>query len=342
MANKKSNTNATLLRQWTMLRHIPRLPRKISTSALMEKLRAADFDIDLRTIQRDLNKLSEVLPLTSDQAKPQGWSWKEHADQFDIPGMEPQVALAFQMAEGHLQNVLPKSTLDFLQPWFGTGRKVLDEHGNGLSKWHDKVRVLPRGIPQRAPEISDEVAVAVYQAVLQEKLLRVTYVANAEVPEPREYTIHPLALVVRERVIYLVCIFDGYTDPRQLALHRMRQAEVLEASCQRPDGFSVDAYIAEGDFNVLYSREPIQLEAKFQRHVAIHLRESPISEDQTIEDLDEEHVLLKATVLDSLELRFWLRSFGGEVIVIAPNTINHEFCQLSTNLFEHYKTKEKA
>ena len=68
----------------------------------MEKLRAADFEVDLRTIQRDLNKLSEVLPLTSDQAKPQGWSWKEHADQFDIPGMEPQVALAFQMAEGSL------------------------------------------------------------------------------------------------------------------------------------------------------------------------------------------------------------------------------------------------
>ena len=169
MAHKKSNTNATLLRQWKMLRHIPRLPRKISTAALMEKLRAADFEVDLRTIQRDLNKLSEVLPLTSDQAKPQGWSWKENADQFDIPGMEPQVALAFQMAEGHLQNVLPKSTLDFLQPWFSTGKNVLDEHGNGLSKWHDKVRVLPRGIPQRAPEICGEVAAAVYQAVLARK-----------------------------------------------------------------------------------------------------------------------------------------------------------------------------
>ena len=272
MARKKSNTNATLLRQWKMLRHIPRLPRKISTAALMEKLRAADFEVDLRTIQRDLNKLSEVLPLTSDQAKPQGWSWKENADQFDIPGMEPQVALAFQMAEGHLQNVLPKSTLDFLQPWFSTGKNVLDEHGNGLSKWHDKVRVLPRGIPQRAPEISGEVAAAVYQAVLQEKQLKLTYVANTEIPEPREYIIHPLALVVRDRVIYLVCIFDGYTDPRQLALHRIRQAEILEASCQRPEAFSVDAYIADGDFNMLYSRKSIRLEAEFLKHVAIHLQ----------------------------------------------------------------------
>ena len=339
MARKKSNTNATLLRQWKMLRHIPRLPRKISTAALLEKLQAADFEVDLRTIQRDLNKLSEVLPLTSDQAKPQGWSWKEHADQFDIPGMEPQVALAFQMAEGHLQNVLPKSTLDFLQPWFSTGKNVLDEHGNGLSKWHDKVRVLPRGIPQRAPEISDEVAAAVYQAVLQEKQLKLTYVANTEIPEPREYTIHPLALVVRDQVIYLVCIFDGYTDPRQLALHRIRHAEILEASCQRPEAFSVDAYIADGDFNMLYSRKPIRLEAEFLKHVAIHLRESPVSDDQTIEEVSEENILLAATVLDSLELRFWLRSFGDEVEVIHPLNLRTEFANSASTLASHYGRK---
>ncbi len=336
MAHKKSNTNATLLRQWKMLRHIPRLPRKISTAALLEKLRAADFEVDLRTIQRDLNKLSEVLPLTSDQAKPQGWSWKEHADQFDIPGMEPQVALAFQMAEGHLQNVLPKSTLDFLQPWFSTGKNVLDEHGNGLSKWHDKVRVLPRGIPQRAPEIGSEVAAAVYQAVLQEKQLKVTYVANTEIPEPREYIIHPLALVVRDRVIYLVSIFEGYTDPRQLALHRIRQAEILEASCQRLEGFSVDAYIAEGDFNMLYSRKSIRLEAEFLKHVAIHLQESPISDDQTIEATDGEHVLLKATVPDSLELRFWLRSFGDEVEIIHPLNLRTEFANSASTMARNY------
>ncbi len=337
MASKRNNTNATLLRQWKMLRHIPRLPRKISTVVLMEKLRAADFEVDLRTIQRDLNKLSEVLPLTSDQAKPQGWSWKEHADQFDIPGMEPQVALAFQMAEGHLQNVLPKSTLDFLQPWFKTAQNVLDEHGNGFSKWHDKVRVLPRGIPQRAPEIASEVAAAVYQAVLQEKQLKVTYVANAELPEAREYTIHPLALVVRDRVIYLVCVFEGHTDPRQLALHRIRQAEIQEANCQRPYGFSLDAYIADGDFNMLYSRKPIRLEAKFLKHVAIHLRESPISDDQTVEEIDEEHVLLTAMVLDSLELRFWLRSFGDEVIVLYPRELRSEFVDMAIELKKLYE-----
>ena len=85
MPRTKPGMKSTLLRQWKMLRMIPRLPRKIGTADLMQKLEDADFNIDLRTIQRDLNQLSEVLPLTSDQAKPQGWAWKEAAEQFDIP-----------------------------------------------------------------------------------------------------------------------------------------------------------------------------------------------------------------------------------------------------------------
>jgi len=91
----KNKASSTLQRQWTMLRAIPRLPRVIGTSELIARLDSAGFNVDLRTIQRDLNSLSEVLPLASDQHKPQGWSWLPNAGQFDIPGLEPQAALAF-------------------------------------------------------------------------------------------------------------------------------------------------------------------------------------------------------------------------------------------------------
>jgi predicted DNA-binding transcriptional regulator YafY len=132
---KKSKATSTLQRQWTMLRAIPRPPRVVGTSELIARLTDAGFDVDLRTVQRDLNNLSEVMPLASDQHKPQGWSWLPNAGQFDMPGLEPQAALAFLMAEAHLCSVLPTSTLDSLRPWFDTARAVLDEHGNSLAKW---------------------------------------------------------------------------------------------------------------------------------------------------------------------------------------------------------------
>lgn len=340
----KQATKHTLLRQWTMLRLIPRAPGKISTGDLIDRLRAKDFSVELRTIQRDLIKLSEVLPLAGDDAKPQGWQWLPKAGQFDMPGLEPQAALAFHMAEAHLKTVLPVSTLATMQPWFDTARKVLDEHGNGLAKWPGKVRVLPRGLQRQVPTIQPEVQAAVYQAVLQEKKLRLDYRRNTDESsapgagaEARNYVVSPLALVVRDGAVYLVCVFDGHADPRQLALHRTRSAEVLDYAAERPKGFSIDAYITEGELGMPFAPRQIKLEAEFMRHVAIHLRESPISPDQHIEDVDKDNVLLRATVPDTLELRQWLKSFGDEIEVIKPAGLRREFAEMAGYLAGYYR-----
>lgn len=326
----------TLLRQWAMLRHIPRHPRKVDTVSLQNILAKQGHDITLRTIQRDLIKLSAVLPLLADNAKPQGWSWRADAQTLDLPALDPQAALTFKLVESYMRQLLPASTLDYLQPWFSTANGVLDQHDNGLAHWPDKIRVLPQGLPKKTPDIKPEIAEAVYQAVLQERQLRITYPSKNEDAETTSRIIHPLALVVRDRVVYLICVFDGYSDPRQLAMHRILSAEVLNDAALRPEGFSIDAYIADGEFGIQHSPQPITLEAEFMRHVAIHLRESPIAEDQVIEDVDEDNVLLRATVPDTLELRLWLKSFGDEVAVIMPDELRQEFREIAENLVDYY------
>jgi predicted DNA-binding transcriptional regulator YafY len=333
---KEPTMSDTLLRQWAMLRFIPRLPRKVDTAKLQYELAKAGHDINLRTIQRDLNKLSEVLPLVADNAKPQGWSWAADAKVIDLPALDPQAALTFKLVESHMQQLLPASTLNYLQPWFHAANGVLDQHGNGLAHWPDKVRVLPRGLPQKAPDTAPEIAEAIYQAVLLERQLQITYPGKTEQTEARSHTVHPLALVVRDRVVYLICVFDGYADPRQLAMHRILLAEMLNETVQRPEGFSIDAYIAQGEFGVVLNPQPIVLEAEFFRYVAIHLLESPIADDQVIEDVDEDNVLLRATVPDTLELRLWLRSFGDEIAVIGPNYLREEFREMAVNLKDYY------
>lgn len=336
----KNKTSSTLQRQWTMLRAIPRLPRNISTSELSARLANAGFDVDLRTIQRDLNNLSEVLPLASDQSKPQGWGWLPNAGQFDIPGLEPQAALAFHMAEAHLRSVLPATTLKSLRPWFDTAHAVLDEHGNALAKWPNKIRVLPHGMSQKVPVIRPEVQAAVYQAVLRDSKLSIIYSKNpdgATIAKQSRSIVSPLALVVRDGAVYLVCVYDGYTDPRQLALHRMQVAELLDDPAQRPKGFSIDGYIAEGEFGIPINPRPIKLEAEFYKNVAIHLRESPISDDQVIRDVDEDNILLRATVADTLELRLWLKSFGDDVAIRKPSALRQEFREMVENLKDYYQ-----
>ena len=53
----------TLYRQWLMLSKIPRYPRSISAPDLKSILEDEGYEIDIRTIQRDLLKLSSPFPL---------------------------------------------------------------------------------------------------------------------------------------------------------------------------------------------------------------------------------------------------------------------------------------
>lgn len=55
----------TTLRQITMLSLVPRRPPGITTEALRSALAARDFDVNLRTVQRDLVRLSVPFPLVS-------------------------------------------------------------------------------------------------------------------------------------------------------------------------------------------------------------------------------------------------------------------------------------
>ena len=289
--------NDTLLRHWRMLREIPRHPRKISTVELKQRLSAAGYETTLRTIQRDLIKLSGALPLLGDETSPQGWSWEAHAPQMDFPTLEPQAALVFHLAERYLQTLLPASTLDYLSPWFRTATGVLDNQGNGLSAWRNKVRVIAPGQPLLPPIIDSEVQSVVTQALLTNRRLDVTYRPRSST-EDKSYEANPLGLVVRDQVIYLVCTLRDYDDIMQLVLTRMVSAKLLETSARKVEGFDLDQYINQGSFDwPLETGRTLKLVADFDRPVARLFIERPLEENQVIEDIDEKTVRLTATGL---------------------------------------------
>lgn len=124
----------TLLRQLTLLRNIPRAPKRIDAQTLRQHLEASGYRVDLRTVQRDLVSLSLVFPLISDDAKPRGWRWEADAAQLDLPTLEPLTALVFHLAEKHLNALLPAASLTQLAPWFANANRLLDCQDGGLAE----------------------------------------------------------------------------------------------------------------------------------------------------------------------------------------------------------------
>jgi len=327
----------TLMRQWQMLRLVPRYPGKISTAELKQHLADEGFETTQRTIQRDLMTLSDIYPLTcDDRSKPFGWSWMAEADVMDIPGMDSHTALAFWLAGEHLEPMLPKTTLRQLQPHFKTAAHVLDNipADKGAPAWRDKVRVLHRGPKLKAPVINSNVQNQVYDALLRNRRIVITYQPRGK-EDKKEYEINPLGLVLKDGIIYLVCSMWDYPDIRLLTLHRMLDAQVLDKPASRPDGFNLDEYIASGELDFAIGGT-IKLKALFNRGAAFHLDERPLSDDQTIVEQTDGRMLVTATMQDTSELHWWLLGFGDGVEIVAPKSLRREFQSIATLMLKQY------
>lgn len=314
--------NETLVRQWAMLRMVPRYPFKITASELTVRLAGEGFVTSKRTIERNLHELSRSFPLMLDsRAKPFGWSWQKDAPAFDLPGLGEHEALMLLMVEKHLKLLLPHSTLDVLKPYFTAAAKKLDTtvHHEQAAQWTNKVRVIPATQPLQSPQTNPQVERIVTEALLHEKQLDISYRKRGSDADV-QYRIHPLGLVQRGVVMYLCVRINDYEDIRLLVMHRIQEAKLLNSPIQKPKDFSLDNTIAEGllDFG---NGESIQLELLFTQAAGQHLYETPLSDNQQITLTDDNKLRVKATVADTPQLLWWLLAFADAVEVIYPKKI---------------------
>ena len=80
----------------------------------------------------------------------------------------------------------------------------------------------------------------------------------------------------------------------------------------------------------------INVQLKFSPSAGAHLLETPISKKQKISHTKDGYISVKASVVDNMELRYWIRAFGDEVEVIQPKTLREEFAKLSKRLRKKY------
>lgn len=72
----KAKAGDAMMRQWQMLKLLPGKGPGISARELTSELADLGYDVDKRTVTRDLVKLSELFPLVcNDKGTPHGWYW---------------------------------------------------------------------------------------------------------------------------------------------------------------------------------------------------------------------------------------------------------------------------
>lgn len=318
----KEDASQTIARQWAMLRGIPRAPIMATVSELASKLLDEGFNVSRRTIERDLHILSARFPLVlDDRSKPYGWSWMKNANFEFMPGLTSSQSVALLLAKTHLRNLLPQSMHKDLAPVFDAAERELSS--SGWKDWHARTAVVPAFLSLLPPKISSDVVSTVQTALAHKRCLTGRYRAKGSI-DTKSMQIHPLGLLSRGPVLYLVCTLFDYQDVRQLAIHRLSGVVETPESRKEPKGFDFPTY-AKTEASSFFSKGTIRMVARFDRPAAEHLQETPLSTDQTWQPIANTYLIqVTATVEDDEQLRWWLLAFGCQVEVRKPASLRKE------------------
>jgi predicted DNA-binding transcriptional regulator YafY len=321
----RATTNATLARQWELLRLVPGRPPGKTVRQLVDGLGAAGYAVTKRTVERDLADLAEIFPLQCNAiSKPYGWYWEKGA-QLEIPGMDLDEALSLGLLEEVLRPLVPESFVRGLEGRFEEARRKLASlAGNERADWSERVRYVPPGLTFLPPVVVPSILRELQEALLHSQQLRVVY-RSAEAREGRELVLHPLALLQQGVRTYLVASTFDYGKPLLYAVHRIESAEVLDVPARRPEGFTLDRFLDRGGAQ-FGAGKTVTLKADLSESLARLLEETPLSRDQRITK-GKQGPRLTATVFDSWQLRFWILSQGPDLVVRQPMALRRELME---------------
>jgi predicted DNA-binding transcriptional regulator YafY len=303
-----------------LLRRIPK-GRPVTAPQLQQQLADAGFERNIRTIERQLETLSDYFKFERDETtKPYRYSWGSNTKGMSLPALTPLECLLLTLAEQQLGNLLPPRLKKSMSAFFSQAKRQLVEQPAAQQErdWLKKVRVVSTSQPLLPPKVNDQVFEQVCSALYGDQWLTIDY-RNAAGEETKG-RVMPLGLVQQGPRMYLICRFEGYTNERNLALHRIVSAKASSLTFKRPPEFDLKRYDDNGRFG-FGNGESIKLSFWIEKDYGLHVLESPLSEDQQVCE-KRKHYQITATVVDSGMLEWWLRGFGKAVSRISRTKLD--------------------
>lgn len=323
-------SNKTLSRQWELLDILPTRQPGISVTDLYQKLLALGFTMTRRTVERDLEALSNAFPLICDMADGvQHWRWMDSKKNV-LPGMTVAEAMMLEIVQGTLKTMLPSALFESLDKRFSQAKLKMQTLGdsNNNSVLADKIAVVSPSLPLTPPEVNVSFYEAVQQALTTGKQLSAVYTPMHD-QQQKTYTLNPLGLVQRGHVSYLVASVADYTDVLLFALHRFTELALSANKAKSPPGFVLADYVTQGAMQ-FGSGKPITLEARVAPYLSRILTEAPIATDMTLTLQPDGWYQLTATVFDGWQLQWWILSHSRAIEVLAPADLQQEIIEKLT------------
>lgn len=348
MTQQKLQT--TVQRRNLVLESIRRLSgtshRWVTGSEIVQDLTAQGYEVASHQIRRDLKALLPLYPQLeiNDNSKgdegpvnglPFGYRWVGDVD--PITGLTLPEALSLVMVERYLSQSLPVLLTQSLEDLFQKAQQTLDLYKKShVTHWPDKISVIQPAQTLLPPDINADILAAVHEALIKEKQIQVTYQSiHRETVKEKTYRLHPLGLIQRGPVTYLVAMANDYEDAYIYALHRILSTSLLEESSRQKNGFNLNDYAQKrGHFGL---GETILFKARIVNNLSDMLQETPLHSSQSItKDDNPDYKILRAELPDTWQLHWWILGEGDRIEVLEPKALREEIAEALRNAVRQY------
>jgi predicted DNA-binding transcriptional regulator YafY len=269
---------------------------------------------------------------------------------YDFEKMPAFMALALSITQKHLKQVLPAATQKELAQLFKGADTKLEQQSSKLEKKHykrlsDSVEFYQRGQSLQAPEFDMQALDRVYQAILQGKRITISY---RSAKGQQDYDLHPYGVAIMLPKIYLVAQKDedqraGNQSLRSFLMHKIDDIRISNFSNQVPETFAMRRYLETGNMDLLldfddesYYQLELEVYASAGSNLVEDLLGSPISDEQSLKQVNENTWVLRAQVRRTIQLKNWLLALGGQAKVIAPEQVRDDLRQALMAMLNHY------
>lgn len=199
---------------------------------------ASELEVSERTARRDLEALAvSGVPVYSRHGRGGGWQLIGGATT-NLSGLSSDEARAIFLAvgPGANENEQLRAALRKL------GSAIPETFRADAEAAASAVKIDPNGWGTVGSAPSDPNLDLLAAAVVERRQVRLAYESPRSGASDR--IVHPLGLVTKRSIWYLVADTDPGTHPdglRTFRLSRIRSAELLDQPCQRPDDFDLEA-----------------------------------------------------------------------------------------------------
>jgi proteasome accessory factor B len=156
----------------------------------------------------------------------------------------------------------------------------------------------------------------------------------------RERVIAPYALEPTASGLYVIGYDDWAGDIRTFKLERLERAELLDEAYTLPADFDPETHLATS-WGIMTGKALTEVVLRFTPAAMPLVRERRWHPSQTLEPAPDGGGVLRVCISEPAEMQPWIRSWGAQVVVLAPDWLRERIAADARQAAEQYSSGDE-